>query len=328
MDYNKLTKDELVQMIEELEMLNRELLEEKEQEVKLSYSWTGNLGQWYWNVKTNHVTFNSLKVTTLGYEKEEIPERVDYGFFTDKLHPEDYEKAMNAMKAHLYGELPVYEVEYRIRAKNGDYKWYYDRGKITQYDENGKPIFLSGIVFDITEKKELELSLKDKNSKLSKQSITDELTNLKNRRSIMEHLNMEIQMGLKDKKPLSITIFDIDDFSKVNNSKGHVFGDKVLVDVANIMEEEVREKDFVGRYGGEEFIIIYSNTNLENATAISQRIRKSIEEYSFDDGYNITISGGVYQYDGEPLEQFINNADKNLYKAKKEGKNKIVSKLY
>lgn len=98
MDYTNFTREQLLERIEELEILNRELLMEKEQETKLEYAWTGNLGYWYWNVKTNTVTFNSLKVTTLGYDKTEIPEHVTYQFFTDKIHPEDYNKTMDAKK--------------------------------------------------------------------------------------------------------------------------------------------------------------------------------------------------------------------------------------
>ena len=324
MDYDKLTKDELIQMVEELKVLNEELLKEKEQEVSLDFAWTGNLGHWYWNFKTNAVTFNPLKVTALGYTKDEIPEKVDYQFFTDKLHPEDYDICMDAMRDHLYGKSNVYEVEYRIRTKDGKYKWYYDRGKITRYDKDGKPLFLAGIVFDITERKEMKLALEEKNKILCERSITDGLTNLKNRMALIEQLSMEIDMSIKDNKPLSLAIFDIDNFKKINDTKGHVFGDKVLVQIADIMQKGVRETDFIGRYGGEEFIIIFSNTNLKDAICISERIRKMIQEYSFDDGYKVTTSGGVYEYQGGSLEEFINKADKNLYKAKQEGKNKIV----
>lgn len=152
-DYSNYSVDQLIARIEELEMLNHELLKEKEQETKLEFSWSGNLGHWYWNLVTNTVTFDPLKIIALGYKKEEIPENVTYQFFTERLHPDDYEKTMQAMKDHLYGNADVYEVEYRIRMNTGEYKWYYDRGRITQYSEDGKPIFIAGIVFDITEKK-------------------------------------------------------------------------------------------------------------------------------------------------------------------------------
>lgn len=324
--YNDLTKEQLLERIEELEILNNELLREKKDATRLEYAWTGNLGHWYWNFKTNKVTYDDLKVTTLGYDKSEVPEHVRYQFFTDKLHPEDYKKTMDAMYNHLYGKANVYEAEYRIQTKDGKYKWYYDRGKITQYDQNGKPLFLAGIVFDITEKKEIQLELEYKNMILSEMSSTDELTKIANRRTIIEYLKDSILKTEITKAPLSIAIFDIDDFKNVNDTKGHVFGDQVLVDVATIINKNIREIDFAGRYGGEEFIIIFSDTDLVTASKIAERIRRSIADNIFVDEINITISGGVKQYMGEDLMDFIHEADKNLYEAKKNGKNKIVSK--
>lgn len=163
MDQEHVSRDQLLERIRDLDMLNRQLLREKEEETRLEYAWTGNLGHWYWNIKTNEVTFNPLKVTALGYDKSEIPQHVSYQYFTDMLHPEDYQKAMDAMLGHMYGDAVVYEVEYRIRAKDGGYRWYYDRGKITQRDEQGKAAFMAGIVFDITEKKETQMDLENKN---------------------------------------------------------------------------------------------------------------------------------------------------------------------
>lgn len=112
----------------------------------------------------------------------------------------------------------------------------------------------------------------------------------------------------------------------MNDTKGHVIGDQVLVDVGTIIKQGIREFDFVGRYGGEEFIVIFSNTDLVTASKIAEYIRKSIADYHFIDGLNVTISGGVKQYMGEDLLDFIHEADKNMYEAKKNGKNQIVSK--
>lgn len=163
MDYSKYTCEQLIERINELEMLNKELLKEKEQENRLDFAWSGNLGHWYWNMKTNSVVFNKLKVTTLGYTMDEVPNKVNYQFFTEKLYPDDYQNTMNAMTRHFNGEASAYETEYRIQAKDKSWKWYYDRGKITQRDINGKPIFVAGIVFDITARKEQESELKKQN---------------------------------------------------------------------------------------------------------------------------------------------------------------------
>lgn len=326
MNYNELSKEELLQRIEGLERLNRELLNEKEQEVTLDFAWTGNLGHWYWDIKNNSVTFNSLKVTTLGYEKSEIPDQLNYQFFTDKLHPEDYKKTMDAMYNHLCGKINVYEVEYRIKTKDGKYKWYYDRGKITQYDDQGKPVFLAGIVFDITDKKELQLELEYKNEVLSELSYTDELTRIGNRRSVNDYLEFYMSDAIRKRNNLSIAIFDIDNFKNINDSKGHVYGDKILVEVVYIINENIRDQDFLGRFGGEEFIVIFPNADIITAQYLSEKIRGSVEKHHFTGDLTITVSGGVKQYAGEDITKFIDLTDVNLYRAKKEGKNRIVAK--
>ncbi len=325
MNCSDFSKEELLGRIEELEVLNRELLAEKERETRLEYAWTGNLGQWYWNIRTNRVTFNPLKVTTLGYGIDEIPEHVTFQFFTDKLHPEDYPKTMEAMRSHLKGESGVYEAEYRIRAKNGAYKWYYDRGRITQHDENGKPLFLAGIVFDITEKKEAQLELEYKNKILAEMSSIDGLTKINNHRTLIEFLKTQLSDSERMDRTLSIAIFDIDDFKKVNDNKGHVFGDQVLVEVAALIKSGIRETDMAGRYGGEEFMVIFPDTDLGIASILSERIRQSVENHSFADDLRITISGGVKQYRVENHIDLIHSADKNLYDAKRRGKNQIAT---
>ncbi|NCB74537.1 MAG: diguanylate cyclase [Clostridia bacterium] len=324
MKYSGFSNEQLLQLVEQLEILNHQLLKEQEQDTRLEYAWTGNLGHWYWNIKTNAVTFNPLKITNLGYKEEDLPSQVTYQFFTDKLHPEDFQNTMDAMLKHLYGGSGVYEAEYRIQAKDGSYKWYYDRGKITQYDEAGKPVFLAGIVFDITEKKEMQLDLEYKNGILAELSSIDGLTRISNHRTLLERLEYEISEANRANKPLSLAMFDIDDFKKVNDRKGHVVGDKVLVDIAKIIQENTRATDLAGRYGGEEFMVILPNTDLSVASIIAERIRKAIAEYGFIDEFTVTISGGVKKYSGEDLYELVHAADVNLYEAKRLGKNRIV----
>lgn len=310
---------------EELTLLNKQLLDEKEQEDCLQFAWAGNLGHWYWNVKTNTVTFNPLKITTLGFEKNEVPNNVNYQFFTERLHPDDYSNTMNAMMQHMKGNSPVYEVEYRIRTKSGSYKWYYDRGKITMWDTDGKPLFLAGIVFDITERKAIESELIYRNEILSCLSFTDGLTSLYNHRFLMEKLEESYNLWRNKKQLFSIALFDIDDFKKVNDTYGHIYGDKVLQDVAGILKENVRETDFAGRYGGEEFLVIFPNTDLKSAKNVAERIRQAIENFEFPEKNQITVSGGIKEYNGTLIKNFIHEVDINLYQAKKSGKNCIYS---
>lgn len=314
------------QELEEAQVLIKQLLGEQNQMIGLDFSWTGNLGHWYWNVKSNSVIFNPLKVSTLGYTLEEIPERVSFQFFTDKLHPEDYEMTMDAMLRHLHGLSPVYETEYRIRTKEGGYKWYYDRGSITQYSEDGKPLLLAGIVFDITEKKELQLQLEHQNKLLTLQSTTDGLTGLRNHRFLIEGLNERINAYQCTKTPFCIAMFDIDNFKKVNDTKGHLYGDTILSELASIIKNSIRDHDVAGRYGGEEFMVILADSDLEEAYRIAERIRDTIDKHVFSEDGHITISGGVEEIrNGAGASDMIYAADKKLYQAKSQGKNKIIS---
>jgi PAS domain S-box-containing protein len=103
---------------------------------------------WEWNIPANRVTFNRLKVTMLGYPIEDF-KGCGYEAFTNLLHPEDYERTMQAMREHLEGRAPIYEIDYRIRRADGGYTWYMDRGCTLQRDEAGRPTLLRGIVLDL-----------------------------------------------------------------------------------------------------------------------------------------------------------------------------------
>lgn len=323
MDYSNYTREQLIELIDELKMLNNELLNEKIHANKLEFAWSGNLGHWYLNLKTGSVVFNPLKIQALGYSMEELPERVKYTFFTDKLHPEDRQRTMDAMRRHMEGKTDVYECEYRIQAKDGSYKWFHDRGKITQRDVNGKPEFVAGIVFNINEKKEQELILVQKNELLKLQSTTDTLTGIRNRRSIMEELDMRINQALTYHYPLAIVLFDIDYFKRINDNNGHLYGDIVLKKVADTLSESIRELDSVGRYGGEEFLVVLPSTEKSNSITIAERIREAVEDLNFCDKVHVTISGGIAVLNGESLMELINKADKKLYEAKNDGRNRI-----
>ena len=163
---NSLSNDELINKISVLEeqivQLNNELIYQEE----AHFEWSGNLGKWQWNVKENKVHFNSRKVESLGYSLQEIPGEIGFEFFTSKIHPADYEMVMQNMRNHLRGVTEAYECEYRIVCKNGEWKWFYDRGIIVKRDINNKPIELVGIVFDISYQKNAEKELESKNTQL------------------------------------------------------------------------------------------------------------------------------------------------------------------
>ncbi len=183
----------------------------------------------------------------------------------------------------------------------------------------------------IIEKKDSELKeaeqdlnqLEEKNKMLDKITKTDGLTQLYNHKYIYERLEQEILKAKSFEKGLSIIMFDIDHFKHVNDTYGHQEGDLVIIAVANTLKTQCRKYDILGRYGGEEFLAILPNTNLEGAMLTAERIRKRIELLEFDSGIKITISGGIAEYSNENALTLVKKADNLLYVAKESGRNRI-----
>lgn len=166
--------------------------------------------------------------------------------------------------------------------------------------------------------------------KLNKLVITDELTECYNRRYINERFPLEIKESKRKNEKLTIVLMDIDNFKKINDKYGHQSGDYVLKEIGKIVKSNIRkEYDWVSRYGGEEFLIVFKNMDTENFIKSTEKIRKSIEEHKFI--YNgveikLTASFGVAELSDkiDEMDMLIAEADKKLYKAKELGKNIVI----
>lgn len=160
-------------------------------------------------------------------------------------------------------------------------------------------------------------------------SRTDGLTGILNRRALYESLEKEILRAGREKTPLSIIMLDIDFFKKINDTYGHNAGDAVLKELVRRILAELRPYDTFGRYGGEEFIILLPGAFMYECLTVSERIRGAIRNKSFDippSGIQVTSSFGVAEFDfKENSDTLINRADVALYKAKKNGRDRIES---
>lgn len=177
--------------------------------------------------------------------------------------------------------------------------------------------------------KTLQDELKEKNAMLQKLSITDELTKMYNRRYIIQRLKEEFSRAQRYNEIISLILIDLDNFKIINDQFGHQIGDRVLMKVSGLIKKQLRACDILGRYGGEEFIVILPNTNSDGSRSLAERIRDSVEKSPIKLGrkrINITLSAGVASYAGNypsSYEDLIKKADKALYQAKNEGKNKV-----
>jgi diguanylate cyclase (GGDEF)-like protein len=180
-----------------------------------------------------------------------------------------------------------------------------------------------------------QVALAIENAKLYTQardlSIKDELTSLYNRRHFQTVLQIEWKRAVRFHRSLSLLMIDADHFKKYNDTFGHLQGDKVLREMANLLRKNVREIDTVARFGGEEFIILLPDTDKKGAVAVGEKLRKIIEAYRFIDTSGtsvspITISVGIASYpdDVRELDDLIDHADIALYDAKDAGRNRVV----
>lgn len=180
-----------------------------------------------------------------------------------------------------------------------------------------KEIFYSAIIRDITKRKTLEWELE-------KLATTDMLTQVFNRTKFYEIIKIETERIKRYNHSLSLILFDIDHFKKVNDTYGHGVGDYVLRTLTKIVKNNLREIDYLVRWGGEEFIIIAPETDLGKAKILAERIRTAVEDYKFNRIGTITISLGVTQFtNGDTEDTLIKRADDAMYKAKKRGRNRI-----
>lgn len=166
--------------------------------------------------------------------------------------------------------------------------------------------------------------LEEANRELKRVSGIDKLTQINNRLKLDEVLEYELSISTRYGTDLSMLIFDIDLFKEVNDHFGHLVGDLVLMQLANILKSGVRESDTVGRWGGEEFLAILPQTSLEDARKVAEKIRASIEKADFPEAGHITCSVGVASfYEGDDSEMLLSRADVALYHAKSGGRNQV-----
>lgn len=185
------------------------------------------------------------------------------------------------------------------------------------------------VIYDVTDEAVSRLGMQSLNNQLEELGRVDGLTGLYNRRFWEEQFVMEFKRGRRSENPSTLIMLDIDHFKKVNDTYGHPAGDEVIKTLGEIIKKSIRETDIAGRYGGEEFAIILPDTPVANVEFVSERIRRLVEKCTvvYDQiDISFTISIGIAGLDPTHKDstQWLDVADKALYKAKESGRNRVM----
>ncbi|EDZ63082.1 diguanylate cyclase/phosphodiesterase with PAS/PAC and GAF sensor(s) [Sulfurimonas gotlandica GD1] len=211
----------------------------------------------------------------------------------------------------------VWQGEIKNRHKNGSSYWV-DVSISPVKNEKDEIISYTAIRHDITDKKRIE-----------ELSITDRLTQLYNRLKLDEIFAMKLATAGRYNTNFSVIIIDIDYFKLVNDTWGHQAGDDVLREFAEIIKNNARETDIVGRWGGEEFLILSSDTDLDGAIKLSEKLREMVSLFNFSFAGYKTASFGVSSYHpGDDEKTMVKRADEALYRAKENGRNRVEAENY
>lgn len=204
--------------------------------------------------------------------------------------------------------------EIKNRSKSGSFYWL-DTLIYPIIDDLGNKVGYTAISQNITDKKRVE-----------ELSITDQLTQLHNRMYLENSFNKEIKRAKRYNHLFAVIMIDVDHFKEVNDTYGHEVGDYVLVTISKILSEHIRETDILGRWGGEEFLIICPHTSNTEAYALAEKLRFSIETYPIDVIGHKSCSFGVSVFDlkDDNYKEVVKHADEALYTAKNNGRNRVI----
>lgn len=256
---------------------------------------------------------NYFNKTWLNFTGKAMKDEVGTGW-AEGVHPEDYD---NCLKIYLesFAKQESFEMEYRLKRKDGLYRWINDRG-VPYYVGDHEFGGYIGSCIDVTDKVE--------GQKMRDLAQKDGLTGIYNRQYFEQLANVEFSKAKRFKTDLCIAMIDINSFKKINDTHGHHAGDLVLKEVAKIISDNIRELDVFGRFGGDEFILLMSNTDAAEAAIIISRLKYLIEdmEISYNDKIiRLSASMGLHQLAAEEaLERVIIEADKKLYEEKRSRK--------
>ncbi|WP_447927323.1 diguanylate cyclase [Vreelandella sp. EE27] len=282
------------------------------------------LGVWEWLLQENAFIYSDRWLATLGYQREhaDLPKSVEEWFA--QIHPEDGDRVEATIARHTQGEEPNYQCEFRMRHRDGHWVWVFESGHLVSRSADGRPLRMVGVQQNISERKAME-------AQLTQLAMYDELTGLLNRRSFMDLARRELaRLKRNDGYAVCVVMLDLDRFKSVNDTYGHGAGDAVLKQFSATVTRQLRQTDVFARLGGEEFVVVLSDTDLAGAEIAAEKLRASVEAMQVplecvNSPLKVTTSIGVARMQGSDSlpDGALARADSALYEAKKAGRNQV-----
>jgi diguanylate cyclase (GGDEF)-like protein/PAS domain S-box-containing protein len=279
-----------------------------------------NDGLWDWDRVDGTVYFSSRWKALLGYADGEVTATADE--WLSRVHPNDRPHVEGTLADHLRGTAPSFEVEYRLRTADGDYRWMVTSAQSVR-DTEGRVCRIVGSMTDVTERKKLE-------ERLRHEAHYDLLTGLPNRALFLERLDRAIVRHRRyPEYTFAVVFMDLDGFKVVNDSLGHQVGDELLVEVSKRLLGEVRAGDTVSRFGGDEFALLIED--VQDVAGLPDVVRRLISVMSApmaitEGARAVSAAAGVAVSapDCASADEYLRDADTAMYRAKAQGPGSVV----
>ncbi len=276
-------------------------------------------GVWDWDIENDRIDYSKRWKEIFGFKGSELSGTVNE--WESLLHPDDRQLVVDTMYAYLHGEIESYSLEYRLKCKDGTWKWILSRGMVVERDEAKEPIRMVGTHTDISQLKESE-------EQIWQHANFDYLTNLPNRRMLYTRLEREIANTKRSGNKLALLFLDLDGFKEINDTLGHDQGDVLLQQAGARLTECSYQYDVVARLGGDEFIVLISDVSIDElhiVESVAQEVLDTLAEPFIlkNEKAFVTASMGIaiFPDDSSTIDGLIKNVDHAMYASKTRGGN-------